>query len=136
MATTMKAPITIKKMVPVVRPNRGGRAGKASGVPRTGSPAPRPPGPSVCDSVTAESPSGPSSLQETIVPCGGRALRVAPRENSLSGELSGHLRRHRAVSAPLRLMAVHAHPDDESSKGAATMARYVAEGVEVLVCTC
>jgi len=32
-------------------------------------------------------------------------------------------------------MAVHAHPDDESSKGAATMARYVSEGVEVLVCT-
>ena len=28
----------------------------------------------------------------------------------------------------LRLMAVHAHPDDESSKGAATMARYVARG--------
>lgn len=36
---------------------------------------------------------------------------------------------------PLRLMAVHAHPDDESSKGAATMAKYVREGVEVLVCT-
>jgi len=36
---------------------------------------------------------------------------------------------------PLRLMAVHAHPDDESSKGAATMARYVREGVDVLVCT-
>ena len=35
----------------------------------------------------------------------------------------------------LRLMAVHAHPDDESSKGAATMARYVGEGVAVLVCT-
>ncbi|MBA3524001.1 MAG: mycothiol conjugate amidase Mca, partial [Geodermatophilaceae bacterium] len=33
-------------------------------------------------------------------------------------------------------MAVHAHPDDESSKGAATMARYVREGVEVLVVTC
>jgi mycothiol S-conjugate amidase len=32
-------------------------------------------------------------------------------------------------------MAVHAHPDDESSKGAATMARYVREGTEVLVCT-
>ena len=29
----------------------------------------------------------------------------------------------------LRLLAVHAHPDDESSKGAATMARYLAEGV-------
>ncbi|MDP9432802.1 MAG: mycothiol conjugate amidase Mca [Actinomycetota bacterium] len=32
-------------------------------------------------------------------------------------------------------MAVHAHPDDESSKGAAAMARYVAEGVDVLVVT-
>ena len=38
--------------------------------------------------------------------------------------------------AQLRLMAVHAHPDDESSKGAATMARYAAEGVDVLVVTC
>ena len=36
----------------------------------------------------------------------------------------------------LRLMAVHAHPDDESSKGAAAMARYVAEGVDVHVVTC
>lgn len=36
----------------------------------------------------------------------------------------------------LRLMAVHAHPDDESSKGAAAMARYVEEGVQVLVVTC
>jgi mycothiol S-conjugate amidase len=33
-------------------------------------------------------------------------------------------------------MCVHAHPDDESSKGAATMARYVREGVDVLVVTC
>src|SRR3954452_886228 len=39
-------------------------------------------------------------------------------------------------SEQLRLMAVHAHPADESSKGAATMARYVSEGVEVLVVTC
>ena len=36
----------------------------------------------------------------------------------------------------LRLMHVHAHPDDESSKGAATTARYVAEGVDVHVVTC
>lgn len=34
------------------------------------------------------------------------------------------------------MMAVHAHPDDESSKGAATMAKYVAEGAEVMVVTC
>jgi mycothiol S-conjugate amidase len=39
------------------------------------------------------------------------------------------------MSSALRLMAVHAHPDDESSKGAATMAKYVREGVDVLVCT-
>jgi mycothiol S-conjugate amidase len=32
-------------------------------------------------------------------------------------------------------MHVHAHPDDESSKGAASTARYVAEGVDVLVVT-
>ena len=35
-----------------------------------------------------------------------------------------------------RLMLVHAHPDDESSKGAATSARYAAEGYDVLVVTC
>src|SRR5918993_2088990 len=33
-------------------------------------------------------------------------------------------------------MHVHAHPDDESSKGAASTARYVAEGVDVMVATC
>ena len=33
-------------------------------------------------------------------------------------------------------MHVHAHPDDESSKGAASTARYVAEGVDVHVVTC
>jgi mycothiol S-conjugate amidase len=40
------------------------------------------------------------------------------------------------VAEQLRLMHVHAHPDDESSKGAATTARYVAEGVDVMVVTC
>ena len=33
-------------------------------------------------------------------------------------------------------MAIHAHPDDEASKGAATMAKYVAEGIDVMVVTC
>src|SRR5437899_4926537 len=41
----------------------------------------------------------------------------------------------RVSPEPLRLMCVHAHPDDESSKGAATMAKYVREGVDVLVVT-
>ncbi|MFF0472475.1 mycothiol conjugate amidase Mca [Streptomyces sp. NPDC004284] len=40
------------------------------------------------------------------------------------------------MTEQLRLMAVHAHPDDESSKGAATMAKYVSEGVDVMVVTC
>ncbi|MGI8798434.1 MAG: mycothiol conjugate amidase Mca [Pseudonocardia sp.] len=40
------------------------------------------------------------------------------------------------AAGQFRLMTVHAHPDDESSKGAATSARYVAEGHEVMVVTC
>lgn len=40
------------------------------------------------------------------------------------------------MSERLRLMCVHAHPDDESSKGAAVMARYADEGHEVLVVSC
>ncbi len=36
----------------------------------------------------------------------------------------------------LRLLAIHAHPDDESSKGAATTAKYIAEGNQVMVVTC
>ncbi|WP_052462666.1 mycothiol conjugate amidase Mca [Nigerium massiliense] len=44
--------------------------------------------------------------------------------------------RRDAEGAPLRLLHVHAHPDDESSKGAATTAKYVAEGVRVMVATC
>jgi mycothiol S-conjugate amidase len=40
------------------------------------------------------------------------------------------------VAEQLRLMAVHAHPDDESSKGAAATAKYVAEGAHVVVVTC
>jgi len=36
---------------------------------------------------------------------------------------------------PLCLLAVHAHPDDEASKGAGTVAKYSDEGVRcVLVC--
>jgi len=39
------------------------------------------------------------------------------------------------TSERLCLLSVHAHPDDEASKGAATVAKYAAEGVKtVLVC--
>jgi len=37
--------------------------------------------------------------------------------------------------APLCLLSIHAHPDDEASKGAGTVAKYAAEGIRgVLVC--
>jgi mycothiol S-conjugate amidase len=37
---------------------------------------------------------------------------------------------------PRTLLAVHAHPDDESSKGAGTLARYADEGIRTVVVTC
>jgi mycothiol S-conjugate amidase len=37
---------------------------------------------------------------------------------------------------PLCLLCVHAHPDDESSKGAGTVARYHAEGIRTVLVTC
>lgn len=40
------------------------------------------------------------------------------------------------MAADLRLLSVHAHPDDEASKGAPTVAKYVAEGAEATLVTC
>jgi mycothiol S-conjugate amidase len=40
------------------------------------------------------------------------------------------------ASDELRVLSVHAHPDDEASKGAATMAKYHAEGVRTVLVTC
>lgn len=37
---------------------------------------------------------------------------------------------------PRTLLAVHAHPDDESSKGAGSFARYADEGVRTVIVTC
>lgn len=57
------------------------------------------------------------------------------RGELVPAERTGHEWETNRVS-PLRLMAVHAHPDDEASKGAATTAKYVDEGMEVMVVTC
>ncbi len=39
------------------------------------------------------------------------------------------------MNSSLRLMTIHAHPDDEASKGAATVAKYASEGIpSTLVC--
>jgi N-acetyl-1-D-myo-inositol-2-amino-2-deoxy-alpha-D-glucopyranoside deacetylase len=41
-----------------------------------------------------------------------------------------------AGDGPLRLLLVHAHPDDETLTTGATMARYAAEGAQVTLVTC
>src|SRR5437899_4253602 len=40
------------------------------------------------------------------------------------------------MASPLTLMAVHAHPDDESSSTGGVLARYAAQGVRTVVVTC
>jgi len=40
------------------------------------------------------------------------------------------------MAEPLTLMAVHAHPDDESSSTGGILARYSAEGIRTVVVTC
>jgi mycothiol S-conjugate amidase len=73
-----------------------------------------------------------------IVPQHRRGQGIGHEGGSVTGQFGQDAAGSRSGEAEgrLRLMAVHAHPDDESSKGAATMARYVAEGVEVMVVTC
>ncbi len=61
---------------------------------------------------------------------------LEPREDHPSTGGWAPARRVDAWGQRLRLMHVHAHPDDESSKGAATTAKYEAEGVDVVVVTC
>src|SRR5258708_38992599 len=82
------------------------------------------------------SPAGPYSAVPhdgvDLAPIGGAvhgAVDQASEERTCGGD--GLV----VGGAGLRLMAVHAHPDDESSKGAATMARHSRAGVEVPVCT-
>jgi mycothiol S-conjugate amidase len=61
------------------------------------------------------------------------------RDDRLGGSMTAMSRPALRVDAQgdrLRLLHVHAHPDDESSRGAATTAKYVAEGVDVVVATC
>jgi mycothiol S-conjugate amidase len=42
----------------------------------------------------------------------------------------------KSTDAPLSILTVHAHPDDESSKGAGTIARYRAQGVHTTLVCC
>ena len=71
----------------------------------------------------------------------GRAHRCRWRRPRTGAGIRAGSRRRSPASGPrwpppLRLMAVHAHPDDESSKGAASLAKYSAEGAGVVVVSC
>ena len=66
----------------------------------------------------------PASHTDTV----GRAVPGTPAATSGAP-------RDGLPDAGLRLLAVHAHPDDESSKGAATMVRYARSGADVMVAT-
>ena len=66
---------------------------------------------------------------------GGRLPEDRPRSTAASSGLADPSVSCPGWRRPLCLLTVHAHPDDESSKGAGTVARYHAEGVRtVLVC--
>lgn len=78
--------------------------------------------------ITAETIAGmfPAEISDPVA--GGATARVT----SLTGMANAPVS---MSGEPLCLLTIHAHPDDEASKGAATVARYFREGVRtVLVC--
>ena len=79
--------------------------------------------------VSIPKPYEPSIPNEQPMSIDGNPARFATL-------LGVHRRPRSSQAVPRTLLAVHAHPDDESSKGAATMARYADEGVRVVVVTC
>lgn len=83
------------------------------------------------DNASGEAAPGESVLDEPAVAdaARGRAVEHELRQRTPQGPDQV------PPSAGLRLLAVHAHPDDESSKGAAMMAAYVQAGARVMVAT-
>src|ERR1035438_10810673 len=67
-------------------------------------------------------------------PCHAAERGMSSRPTGV-GRTEGFNRGRPLLRSQVRLMAVHARRDDESSKGAATMARYVRQGAQVLVAT-
>jgi mycothiol S-conjugate amidase len=65
------------------------------------------------------------------------SLAVVPENTSEpeSDSVNENRANHSTAGDPLTVLTVHAHPDDEASKGAPTLAKYKAHGVQtVLVC--
>src|SRR3954451_1823916 len=86
-------------------------------------------GPDRCSSSACSRSNASCVSQVTLLPTVG-----VPVPSVMSSRLL--METGRVPEERLRLLAVHAHPDDEASKGAATVARYVREGVDVLIATC
>ena len=87
----------------------------------------------------------PAALRDELAreprrPRGVAARRLAARCAASARSRSSRVERsrvacRRVTDGTLCLLQVHAHPDDEASKGAGTTAKYAAEGVHnVLVC--
>ena len=83
-------------------------------------------------SATTPDHAGDGDDQPTACRAGG-AVAVGHQVAHLTDSRIGPVPR---MVGMLRLMHVHAHPDDESSKGAASTVKYVKEGVDVHVVTC
>ena len=65
-------------------------------------------------------------IRSTVTHTGGNHTIPEPELLRMHGE---------PTSCSRRLLTIHAHPDDESSKGGGSAARYAAEGVgTVLIC--
>lgn len=75
---------------------------------------------------------GPRIATALPVSCntGARDRAVKAREQRRKGMVDV------TAGTPVGVLAVHAHPDDESSKGAGTLARLSDEGVRTIVVTC
>src|SRR5438552_6014877 len=76
-------------------------------------------------------PSGSGASAMSTSSCSGdEVIRPAPARRAIR-----RLRYRDRMADDLCLLQIHAHPDDEASKGAGTSAKYAAEGIRnVLVC--
>src|SRR5690606_23447935 len=77
----------------------------------------------------------PTSRSELCPPSAAQVSSQGVLVMSSNPQLSPDADTELPDSTGLRLLAVHAHPDDEASKGAAMMAAYVHAGARVMVAT-
>lgn len=81
------------------------------------------------DAVLPPPPEPGERLQPDLDEAVLAAAETAVEEAAVTGDMD-------ALDHPRRLLLVHAHPDDECINNAATMAKYVDDGVQVTLVTC